>query len=196
MANILFLDNFDSFTYNLVDQFRVLGHQVKVYRNNCDLEQIVQTALNTPNTVLALSPGPGTPQEAGILLPLIQRLKNTIPIIGICLGHQALIEAFGGKVVHAGEVLHGKLSKINHDGQAMFRDITNPMPVARYHSLMGSELPDELIVNADYNGIVMAIRHRNLPICGFQFHPESILTVQGSKLLEQSVEWLLNTKNT
>ena len=195
MANILFLDNFDSFTYNLVDQFRVLGHQVKVYRNDCDLEQIVQTALNTPNTVLALSPGPGTPQEAGILLPLIQRLKNTIPIIGICLGHQALIEAFGGKVVHAGEVLHGKVSKINHDGQAMFRDIANPMPVARYHSLMGSELPDELIVNADYNGIVMAIRHRNLPICGFQFHPESILTVQGSKLLEQSVEWLLNTKN-
>lgn len=196
MANILFLDNFDSFTYNLVDQFRVLGHQVKVYRNDCDLEQIVQTALNTPNTVLALSPGPGTPQEAGILLPLIQRLKNTIPIIGICLGHQALIEAFGGKVVHAGEVLHGKVSKINHDGQAMFRDIANPMPVARYHSLMGSELPGELIVNADYNGIVMAIRHRNLPICGFQFHPESILTVQGSKLLEQSVEWLLNTKNT
>ncbi len=196
MANILFLDNFDSFTYNLVDQFRVLGHQVKVYRNDCDLEQLVQTALNTPNTVLALSPGPGTPQEAGILLPLIQRLKNTIPIIGICLGHQALIEAFGGKVVHAGEVLHGKVSKINHDGQAMFRDIANPMPVARYHSLMGSELPDELIVNADYNGIVMAIRHRNLPICGFQFHPESILTVQGSKLLEQSVEWLLNTKNT
>ena len=145
---------------------------------------------------MALSPGPGTPQEAGILLPLIQRLKNTIPIIGICLGHQALIEAFGGKVVHAGEVLHGKVSKINHDGQAMFRDIANPMPVARYHSLMGSELPDELIVNADYNGIVMAIRHRNLPICGFQFHPESILTVQGSKLLEQSVEWLLNTKNT
>lgn len=196
MANILFLDNFDSFTYNLVDQFRVLGHQVKVYRNDCDLEQIVQTALNTPNTVLALSPGPGTPQEAGILLPLIQRLKNTIPIIGICLGHQALIEVFGGKVVHAGEVLHGKVSKINHDGQAMFRDITNPMSVARYHSLMGSELPGELIVNADYNGIVMAIRHRNLPICGFQFHPESILTVQGSKLLEQSVEWLLNTKNT
>ena len=196
MANILFLDNFDSFTYNLVDQFRVLGHQVKVYRNDCDLEQLVQTALNTPNTVLALSPGPGTPQEAGILLPLLQRLKNTIPIIGICLGHQALIEAFGGKVVHAGEVLHGKVSKINHDGQAMFRDIANPMPVARYHSLMGSELPDELIVNADYNGIVMAIRHRNLPICGFQFHPESILTVQGSKLLEQSVEWLLNTKNT
>ena len=115
-----------------------------------------------------------------------------MPIIGICLGHQALIQAFGGEVVHAGEVLHGKVSRIQHDNQAMFKDIANPMPVARYHSLMGKNLPDEFIVNADYNGIVMAIRHKILPICAFQFHPESILTVQGSKLLQQSVEWLLN----
>jgi len=99
MANILFLDNFDSFTYNLVDQFRVLGHNVKIYRNDTNLEQVVQEALNTPNTILALSPGPGTPAEAGILLPLIERLKNDVPIIGICLGHQALIQAFGGEVV-------------------------------------------------------------------------------------------------
>ena len=105
MANILFLDNFDSFTYNLVDQFRVLGHNVKIYRNDTNLEQVVQEALNTPDTILALSPGPGTPAEAGILLPLIERLKNNVPIIGICLGHQALIQAFGGEVVHAGEVL-------------------------------------------------------------------------------------------
>ena len=105
MANILFLDNFDSFTYNLVDQFRVLGHNVKIYRNDTNLEQVVQKALNTPDTILALSPGPGTPAEAGILLPLIERLKNDVPIIGICLGHQALIQAFGGEVVHAGEVL-------------------------------------------------------------------------------------------
>ena len=105
MANILFLDNFDSFTYNLVDQFRVLGHNVKIYRNDTNLEQVVQEALNTPDTILALSPGPGTPAEAGILLPLIERLKNDVPIIGICLGHQALIQAFGGEVVHAGEVL-------------------------------------------------------------------------------------------
>lgn len=195
MATILFLDNFDSFTYNLVDQFRTLGHQVKIYRNDCDLNLLEQTALAQPDTILALSPGPGTPAEAGNMLPLINRLKERVPIIGICLGHQALIEAFGGKVVHAGEVLHGKVSHITHDGAAMFQGLQNPMPVARYHSLMGCDLPDELIVNAEYNDIIMAIRHCRLPICAFQFHPESILTVQGSKLLEQSVEWLLNNKN-
>ena len=192
MAHILFLDNFDSFTYNLVDQFRVLGHQVTVYRNDYDLEQLVQTALNTPDAIVALSPGPGTPAQAGILLPLIERLKDKVPMIGICLGHQALIQAFGGDVVHAGEVLHGKVSRITHDNQAMFAGLQNPMPVARYHSLMGKNLPQEFVVNADYNGIVMAIRHKTLPICAFQFHPESILTVQGSQLLQQSIEWLLN----
>ncbi len=196
MATILFLDNFDSFTYNLVDQFRTLGHQVRIYRNDCDLELLEKNALAQPDTILALSPGPGTPAEAGNMLPLIQRLKHKVPMIGICLGHQALIEAFGGKVIHAGEVLHGKVSKIKHDGQAMFAHLSNPMPVARYHSLMGSDLPQELIVNAAYNDIVMAIRHRDLPVCGFQFHPESILTVQGSKLLEQSVQWLLHRAHT
>ncbi|MDG2915788.1 aminodeoxychorismate/anthranilate synthase component II [Bisgaard Taxon 10/6] len=190
MATIVFLDNFDSFTYNLVDQFRTLGHQVKIYRNDCDLD-LLEKMCREPDTILALSPGPGTPTEAGNMLPLIRRVKNSVPIIGICLGHQALIEAFGGKVVHAGEVLHGKVSKIQHDNQAMFAGLQNPMPVARYHSLMGSDLPEELIVNANYNGIVMAIRHRDLPICAFQFHPESLLTVQGSKLLEQSIDWLL-----
>lgn len=190
MATIVFLDNFDSFTYNLVDQFRTLGHQVRIYRNDCDLD-LLEKMCREPDTILALSPGPGTPAEAGNMLPLIRRVKNSVPIIGICLGHQALIEAFGGKVVHAGEVLHGKVSKIQHDNQAMFAGLQNPMPVARYHSLMGSDLPEELIVNANYNGIVMAIRHRDLPICAFQFHPESLLTVQGSKLLEQSIDWLL-----
>lgn len=190
MTTIVFLDNFDSFTYNLVDQFRTLGHQVKIYRNDCDLD-LLEKMCREPDTILALSPGPGTPAEAGNMLPLIRRVKNSVPVIGICLGHQALIEAFGGKVVHAGEVLHGKVSKIQHDNQAMFAGLQNPMPVARYHSLMGNDLPEELIVNANYNGIVMAIRHRDLPICAFQFHPESLLTVQGSKLLEQSVDWLL-----
>ncbi|MDU8924842.1 aminodeoxychorismate/anthranilate synthase component II [Pasteurellaceae bacterium LIM206] len=194
MATILFLDNFDSFTYNLVDQFRSLGHQVKIYRNDCDLDLLEKTA-RAPDTILALSPGPGTPAQAGNMPMLIQRVKNDVPIIGICLGHQALIEAFGGKVVHAGEVMHGKVSKIRHDEQAMFAGLVNPMPVARYHSLMGSDLPEELDVNAEYNGIVMAVRHQTLPVCGFQFHPESILTVQGSKLLAQSVNWLLQRKN-
>ena len=191
MATIIFLDNFDSFTYNLVDQFRSLGHEVKIYRNDCDVD-FLENLCQQPNHILALSPGPGTPAEAGNMLTLIERVKNAVPIIGICLGHQALIESFGGHVVHAGEVLHGKVSKIHHDNQAMFQDLQNPMPVARYHSLMGKDLPEEFVINAEYNNIIMAIRHKTLPICAFQFHPESILTVQGSKLLKQSVEWLLN----
>lgn len=191
MAKILFLDNFDSFTYNLVDQFRVLGHEVVIYRNDAPLDQLVSMALATPNTIVALSPGPGNPSEAGNLLALIHALKQQVPMIGICLGHQALIEAFGGEIVHAGEILHGKVSRITHDNQAMFTDLPNPMPVARYHSLKGSNIPDEFVVNAEINDIVMAVRHRTLPICGFQFHPESILTVQGSQLLQQSIDWLL-----
>ncbi|TDQ59081.1 anthranilate synthase component II [Mesocricetibacter intestinalis] len=191
MANIVFLDNFDSFTYNLTDQFRSLGHRVRVYRNDCPLESLEAAVLAQPGTILALSPGPSSPSEAGNMPTLIQSLKDKVPMIGICLGHQALIEAFGGKVVHAGEVLHGKVSRIEHDGQAMFSGITNPMPVARYHSLIGRDLPPELEVNARFNQLVMAFRHRSLPICGFQFHPESILTVQGAQLLAQSVDWLL-----
>ncbi|MDH2924386.1 anthranilate synthase component 2 [Nicoletella semolina] len=191
MAHILFIDNFDSFTYNLVDQFRQLGHTVTVFRNDYPLESFCEKALSTPDSLVALSPGPGTPQEAGNMLEIIKKLKENVPIIGICLGHQAIIEALGGKVVHTGTVLHGKVSKIEHDNQAMFAGLNNPMPVARYHSLMGDELPTELTVNATFGNIVMAIRHNTLPICGFQFHPESILTVKGTQLLKQSIEWLL-----
>ncbi len=191
MANILFVDNFDSFTYNLVDQFRQLGHSVTIFRNDYPLQAFLEKALTTEDCIVALSPGPGNPQEAGNLLAIIRELKGKVPMIGICLGHQAIIEALGGDVVHTGQVLHGKVSKIEHDNQAMFSGINNPMPVARYHSLMGDNLPDELEVNARFGNIVMAIRHKHLPICGFQFHPESILTVEGTKLLKQSVEWLL-----
>ncbi len=191
MANILFVDNFDSFTYNLVDQFRQLGHSVTIFRNDYPLQAFLEKALTTEDCIVALSPGPGNPQEAGNLLAIIRELKGKVPMIGICLGHQAIIEALSGDVVHTGQVLHGKVSKIEHDNQAMFSGINNPMPVARYHSLMGDNLPDELEVNARFGDIVMAIRHKHLPICGFQFHPESILTVEGTKLLKQSVEWLL-----
>ncbi|MGV6989515.1 aminodeoxychorismate/anthranilate synthase component II [Testudinibacter sp. P80/BLE/0925] len=194
MAKIVFIDNFDSFTYNLVDQFRVLGHQVVVYRNDSELDHLMNTALAEPNTIVALSPGPGNPAEAGNLLPLIRELKGKVPLIGICLGHQAIIEAFGGKIVHAGEILHGKVSQLEHDQQAMFANLPNPMPVARYHSLMGTEIPAEFEVNARFNNIIMAVRHRTLPICSFQFHPESILTVQGSQLLAQSIDWLLGER--
>lgn len=191
MANILFVDNFDSFTYNLVDQFRQLGHSVTIFRNDYPLQAFLEKALMTENCIVALSPGPGNPQEAGNLLAIIRELKGKVPMIGICLGHQAIIEALGGDVIHTGQVLHGKVSKIEHDNQAMFTGLNNPMPVARYHSLMGDNLPDELEVNARFGDIVMAIRHKHLPICGFQFHPESILTVEGTRLLKQSVEWLL-----
>lgn len=191
MANILFIDNFDSFTYNLVDQFRVLGHEVVIYRNDSKLQHLIQVALTTPNTILALSPGPGNPSEAGNLLPLIHHLRSAVPMLGICLGHQAIIEAFGGKIIQAGEILHGKISQIEHDQQWMFAGLPNPMPVARYHSLMGTNIPAEFCINAQYQGITMAIRHHTLPICSFQFHPESILTVQGSQLLKQSIDWLL-----
>ncbi|WP_434353613.1 aminodeoxychorismate/anthranilate synthase component II [Psychrobacter sp. HD31] len=201
MANIIFIDNFDSFTYNLVDEFRVLGHQVVVYRNDVDLDTITQAVLDKPNTLLALSPGPGNPSEAGNLLAIIERLKDAVPILGICLGHQAIIEAFGGTVVHAGEVMHGKVSHIKHDEQTVFKGLKNPMPVARYHSLCGTNLPQTLTVTASYDyvddntkdtqNIVMAVRHNRLPICGFQFHPESILTLHGSQLLKQTVDWLL-----
>lgn len=192
MANILFVDNFDSFTYNLVDQFRELGHNVTIFRNDYPLQDFLDKALNTPECLIALSPGPGTPAEAGNLLEIIRQLKGKVPMIGICLGHQALFDALGGKVVHTGAVLHGKVSKIEHDNQAMFAGINNPMPVARYHSLMGEDVPEGFVVNAKYEHIIMAIRHETLPICGFQFHSESILTVEGTKLLKQSVEWLLN----
>lgn len=191
MATIVFLDNFDSFTYNLVDQLRSLGHSVSVYRNDYDLEKLVAIALAQPDTILTLSPGPGNPQQAGNMLPLIQRLKGRVAILGICLGHQALIEATGGDVISASEIMHGKVAQIDHDGQAMFANLPNPMAVARYHSLVGDNLPEEWEMNAHCNAMIMAIRHKTLPMCSFQFHPESLLTVYGSQLLAQSVEWLL-----
>lgn len=189
MADILLLDNVDSFTYNLVDQLRVSGHRVTVYRNHLPAEFILQRMSDMKKPLLLLSPGPGKPSEAGCMPELLQRLKGKVPIIGICLGHQAIVEAYGGTVGQAGEILHGKSSPVTHDGQAMFAGLPSPLPVARYHSLVGSHLPDELIVNAHYQQMVMAVRHDAHRVCGFQFHPESILTTQGAKLLNQTLAW-------
>ncbi|GKX54756.1 glutamine amidotransferase [Leminorella grimontii] len=189
MADILLLDNVDSFTYNLVDQLRVSGHRVTVYRNHLPAEFILQRMSDMKKPILLLSPGPGKPSEAGCMPELLQRLKGKVPIIGICLGHQAIVEAYGGTVGQAGEILHGKSSPVTHDGQAMFAGLPSPLPVARYHSLVGSQLPDELIVNAHYQQMVMAVRHDAHRVCGFQFHPESILTTQGAKLLDQTLAW-------
>ncbi|RWR03730.1 anthranilate synthase subunit II [[Pantoea] beijingensis] len=191
MADILLLDNIDSFTYNLVDQLRAFGHNVVIYRNNVPVDTLIARLQLMENPVLMLSPGPGAPSEAGCMPALLQRLRGQLPIIGICLGHQAIVEAYGGHVGQAGEILHGKASSINHDGQAMFAGLSNPLPVARYHSLVGSNTPEELTVNATFNGMVMAVRHDTDRVCGFQFHPESILTSQGARLLEQTLSWAL-----
>lgn len=194
MADIIFLDNFDSFTYNLVDELRRLQHRVTIYRNDCDLEQLVAECQGA-NRLLALSPGPSSPEDAGNMLPLIERVHRHTPILGICLGHQALIAALGGKVIHAGEVMHGKISRIEHDGQAMFAHLPQPLPVARYHSLKGADPSPDWIINAWHGDIIMAVRHRQLALCGFQFHPESLLTVHGGQLLAQSIDWLLQPRH-
>ncbi|QGU87683.1 anthranilate synthase component II [Erwinia sorbitola] len=191
MADILLLDNFDSFTYNLVDQLRAFGHNVVIYRNNVPAAQLIERLQQMENPVLMLSPGPGAPSEAGCMPELLKALRGQLPIIGICLGHQAIVEAYGGHVGQAGEILHGKASAISHDDQGMFAGLNNPLPVARYHSLVGSNIPDGLTVNATYNGMVMAVRDDANRVCGFQFHPESILTSQGARLLEQTLAWAL-----
>ncbi|AJC66284.1 anthranilate synthase subunit II [Dickeya zeae EC1] len=191
MADILLLDNIDSFTYNLVDQLRASGHNVVVYRNQLPADVIIERLQQMEKPVLMLSPGPGTPAEAGCMPVLLQRLRGQLPIIGICLGHQAIVEAYGGHVGQAGEILHGKASSVEHDGQAMFIGLPSPLPVARYHSLVGSNIPAELVINASFNGMVMAVRHDEHRVCGFQFHPESILTTQGAQLLNQTLDWAL-----
>lgn len=191
MADILLLDNIDSFTWNLVDQVRAFGHNVVIYRNNVPADTLIARLQEMDNPVLLLSPGPGAPSDAGCMPELLQRLRGQLPIIGICLGHQAIVEAYGGHVGQAGEILHGKASAIAHDESAMFAGLSNPLPVARYHSLVGSNVPIELTINATFNGMVMAVRHDADRVCGFQFHPESILTSQGARLLEQTLAWAL-----
>jgi len=191
MADILLLDNIDSFTYNLVDQLRTFGHRVVIYRNQIPAETIIAKLKEMEYPILMLSPGPGTPAEAGCMPALLQRLRGQLPVIGICLGHQAIVEAYGGHVGQAGEILHGKASPVEHDAEAMFAGLPNPLPVARYHSLVGSEIPTGLKVNAHFNGMVMAVRHDADRVCGFQFHPESILSSQGARLLEQTLAWAL-----
>ncbi|CDG48592.1 glutamine amidotransferase-related protein [Serratia symbiotica] len=191
MADILLLDNIDSFTYNLVDQLRANGHQVVIYRNHIAAELIIQRLQQMEHPVLMLSPGPGTPADAGCMPELLQRLRGQLPIIGICLGHQAIVEAYGGHIGQADEILHGKASAISHDNEGMFAGITNPLSVARYHSLVGSNIPAELTVNARFGEMVMAVRNDQHRVCGFQFHPESILTIQGARLLQQTLAWAL-----
>lgn len=189
-AHIVLLDNFDSFTYNLVDQFRSLDHPVTVYRNHLTVEYIEQAIEEKTNPVLVLSPGPGAPADAGCMPALIQRLKGKVPMIGICLGHQAIVEAYGGKVARAGDIVHGKAAMMRHTQHPVFGTLPTPLSIARYHSLVATHVPETLTTIADVDGLVMAVINEHDNVCGFQFHPESILTTQGAELLTHTLNWV------
>ena len=191
MANIIFIDNFDSFSYNLVDQFKSLNHKVYIYRNDVSLEFISDILSKVDNPIVVISPGPGNPSQAGIIIPLIKHIKGKIPIIGICLGHQAIVQAYGGIVSHSNEIVHGKTALIKHNNHKIFNNINNPMTVARYHSLVAVDVPKSLNITSEVNGLVMSIINDNDKVCGFQFHPESIMTTDGAKLLENTINWIL-----
>ena len=185
---LLILDNYDSFTYNLVQYFGELGADVQVFRNDAiTLEQVAELA----PAQIVVSPGPCTPNEAGISVPLIRRFAGQIPILGVCLGHQAIGQAFGGRIVRADRVMHGKLSPVTHDGRGVFTGVPTPFAVTRYHSLAieRGHLPAVLEVTATADdGEIMGIRHRELAVEGVQFHPEAILTEHGKQLLANFLE--------
>jgi anthranilate synthase component 2/para-aminobenzoate synthetase component 2 len=181
---ILLIDNYDSFTYNLVQAFMVLGAEVLVHRN----DQIsVDEALALAPTHLCISPGPGTPHDAGVSMQMIAAFAGKVPVLGVCLGHQSLVEVFGGKVVRAGRLMHGKTSQVHHDGRGILAGLPEPFEAGRYHSLIAQPqtLPDVLEVSARTDeGEIMGVRHRTLAVEGVQFHPESVLTPQGPLLME------------
>ncbi|OAB43464.1 aminodeoxychorismate/anthranilate synthase component II [Paenibacillus antarcticus] len=185
---ILVLDNYDSFTYNLVQYLGELGQEVKVYRNDeIDIEGIKKLA---PDHIL-ISPGPCTPNEAGISLEVIQEFKGIIPIFGVCLGHQAIGQAFGGKVIRAERLMHGKTSPMHHKGTSVFEGLPSPFTATRYHSLLveRESLPDCLEITAETEeGEIMGLRHKEYPIEGVQFHPESIITDHGHQMLRNFLQ--------
>jgi anthranilate synthase component 2 len=189
---VLIIDNYDSFTYNLVHIVAELTDDYKIIRND-DLTIDEIRALD-PDKIL-ISPGPGRPIDAGITEAVIEELGPEIPILGVCLGHQAIGEVFGGKVIHAPKLMHGKTSTIKHDGKSVFKNIPDGFTATRYHSLVldPEQIPDDLEITArSEDGVIMGVRHRNHPIEGIQFHPESILTTEGPNIVKN---WYLQTHN-
>ena len=188
MPKVLLIDNYDSFTYNLVQAFLVLGAQVDVRRN----DQIeVAEALDTEPSHLVISPGPGRPENAGVSLAMIEAFEGRVPVLGVCLGHQCLVDHFGGRIVSARRLMHGKTSMIDHDGATIFHGLPNPFEVGRYHSLAAERntVPDTLVVTARTpGGEIMAVRHRDKPMEGVQFHPESVLTPGGEAVLDNFLQ--------
>jgi anthranilate synthase component II len=190
---LLLIDNYDSFTYNLAQYFGELGCDVVVKRNDeISLEEITALAPN----YICISPGPCTPREAGISKEVILRFGQQIPVLGVCLGHQCIAEAFGGNVIRAGQLMHGKSCMINHNGSALFSDLANPFEAGRYHSLVieRCSFPQCLEITAESDdGEIMALRHREFPVHGVQFHPESVLTPNGRKILARFLDLESNT---
>ena len=182
-VRMLLIDNYDSFTYNLVQAFAAHGADVMVYRNDAIS---VDEALALEPTHLVISPGPGRPDDAGNSLDMIAAFKEKIPVLGVCLGHQSLVQHFGGNIVRAERLMHGKTSMAKHDGKSLFEGLPEPFEVGRYHSLCAEQesLPDELELTAETErGEIMGVRHKTLPLEGVQFHPESVLTPEGDKLM-------------
>ncbi len=190
MSKLLFIDNFDSFSYNLVDEFELLGHELTVVRNQVALDTLVELAQQSD--LLVISPGPGSPQGAGNCLALLQQVVGKLPVLGICLGHQLIVEQQGGRTEKAPLPVHGKSALITHTGQYCFKGFNSPFSVGRYHSLVAQNVPESFEVLATVDSLVMSVYDRAKKLLGFQFHPESILTIEGSRLLANSVELLLN----
>jgi len=187
-VSVLLIDNYDSFTYNLVQSFLVLGAEVAVHRND---QITVAEALLLEPTQLVISPGPGRPEDAGVSLEMIAAFEQRIPILGVCLGHQSLVQHFGGRIVAAARLMHGKTSMIQHDGKVLYAGLSQPCEVGRYHSLavQRDNIPATLEVTArTEGGEIMGVRHQELPIEGVQFHPESILTPEGDQLLSNFLQ--------
>ena len=183
-VRLLLIDNYDSFTYNLVQAFLVLEAEVLVYRN--DALTLAEAKALQP-THLVISPGPGRPEDAGVSLAMIEAFAGEIPVLGVCLGHQSIVQQQGGEIVGAAVLMHGKTSMVSHDGKTLYRGLSNPFQIGRYHSLAANrdKIPADLIVTARTpDGEIMGVRHRTLNIEGVQFHPESVLTPEGPKLLE------------
>lgn len=196
MSKIFFIDNQDSFTYNLVEELKALNFEVEVYRNTVEpnyvLSAIEEAKKNGLSPLLFLSPGPGKPSESACMMSLLESCTGKYPIIGVCLGHQAIAEYYGGQVILAGETVHGKSSTIKLSQHPIFSGLGNTMSVARYHSLKVAELPETLTVEAYLDDMPMVIMDEQRSVAGFQFHPESILTTDGTRLLKQTIDFLIS----
>ncbi|MCL2297120.1 MAG: aminodeoxychorismate/anthranilate synthase component II [Proteobacteria bacterium] len=195
--HILFIDNFDSFTFNLVDALSTLGADIDVYRNDIGAETALKIAREKHSALIVLSPGPGTPREAGCTIELIQKAAGQVPLLGVCLGHQAMAEAFGGKVGAAGTIVHGKKSRLKHQGHPLFSGLPETFDVGRYHSLTVQRLPeafDAIATGVEDDDLIMALAHRSQPIVGVQFHPESILTTYGQTILNNAFKLALASR--